>query len=178
MEIYRIVNRETNEEVGVYMPPTARDEYNFSSIYEARHSNCHGIYEDKVDYKIRKYKLVLIDDDCDPPTDYDYKEKELEKACEEKNRELQKQISLEKFNKPLGELDVIECLDVWLESTKRNIDELRAVIEKNLEDDIDDNINCSTCAYNVEFPPPHTCDICTSLDEEEYCMWQAKENNE
>lgn len=24
--------------------------------------------------------------------------------------------------------------------------------------------NCSICKNNVEFPPPHTCDICTSLD--------------
>lgn len=36
--------------------------------------------------------------------------------------------------------------------------------------------NCSTCKNNVEFPPPHTCDICTSLDqEEEYEMWEAIE---
>lgn len=36
-------------------------------------------------------------------------------------------------------------------------------------------INCSTCKNNVEFPPPHTCDICTSLDqEEEYGMWEVK----
>ena len=36
--------------------------------------------------------------------------------------------------------------------------------------------NCSTCKNNVEFPPPHTCDICTSLDQEEECgMWEAKE---
>ena len=36
-------------------------------------------------------------------------------------------------------------------------------------------VNCSTCKNNVEFPPPHTCDICTSLDqEEEYGMWEAK----
>lgn len=36
--------------------------------------------------------------------------------------------------------------------------------------------NCSTCKNNVEFPPPHTCDICTSLDQdEEYEMWEAKE---
>ena len=35
--------------------------------------------------------------------------------------------------------------------------------------------NCSTCKNNIEFPPPHTCDICTSLDqEEEYEMWEAK----
>lgn len=35
-------------------------------------------------------------------------------------------------------------------------------------------IECSTCKNNVEYPPPHTCDICTSLDEEMYCMWEAK----
>lgn len=36
-------------------------------------------------------------------------------------------------------------------------------------------INCSTCKNNIEFPPPHTCDICTSLDQEEdYEMWEAK----
>jgi len=36
-------------------------------------------------------------------------------------------------------------------------------------------INCSTCNNNVEFPLPHTCDVCTSLDqEEEYGMWEAK----
>lgn len=35
--------------------------------------------------------------------------------------------------------------------------------------------NCSTCKNNIEFPPSHTCDICTSLDhEEEYWMWEAK----
>ena len=36
--------------------------------------------------------------------------------------------------------------------------------------------DCSTCKYNVEYPPPHTCDICMSLDqEEEYEMWEGKE---
>lgn len=36
-------------------------------------------------------------------------------------------------------------------------------------------INCSTCKNNIEYPPPHTCDICTSLDqEEEYEMWEEK----
>lgn len=34
--------------------------------------------------------------------------------------------------------------------------------------------NCSTCKNNVEFPPAHTCDICTSLDQVEYGMWEAK----
>lgn len=37
-------------------------------------------------------------------------------------------------------------------------------------------IDCSTCKNNVEFPPPHTCDICTSIDQdEEYGMWEVKE---
>ena len=76
MEIYRIVNRETDKEIGVFMPPTAREEYNFSSISEARRSNCFGIYENKVNYKIRKYKLVLVEDDWDPPAEEDYKKKE------------------------------------------------------------------------------------------------------
>lgn len=36
--------------------------------------------------------------------------------------------------------------------------------------------NCSTCKNNIEFQPPHTCDICTSLDqEEEYGMWEEKD---
>lgn len=36
--------------------------------------------------------------------------------------------------------------------------------------------SCSTCKNNVEFLPPHTCDICTSLDqEEEYSMWEKKD---
>lgn len=45
-----------------------------------------------------------------------------------------------------------------------------------LEEDCNINtINCSTCKNNVEFPRPHTCDICTSLDQEqEYGMWEAK----
>lgn len=35
--------------------------------------------------------------------------------------------------------------------------------------------SCATCANNVEYPPPHTCDICTSLDqEEEFEMWEPK----
>lgn len=36
-------------------------------------------------------------------------------------------------------------------------------------------INCSTCKNNVEYPPPHTCDMCTSMNQKMYCMWEAKE---
>lgn len=28
---------------------------------------------------------------------------------------------------------------------------------------------------NKEFPPPHTCDICNSLDEEFGCMYERRE---
>ena len=32
---------------------------------------------------------------------------------------------------------------------------------------------CKTCKHNVEYPLPHTCDVCTSLDaEEEYEMYE------
>lgn len=52
-----------------------------------------------------------------------------------------------------------------------------AEIEADYDVDVSDCVvNCSTCKNNVEFSPPHTCDICTSLDQdEEYGMWEAKE---
>lgn len=87
MEIYRIVHRETDKEVDVFMSPKPRYEHNFSSVSEARHSDYSGVYADKVDYKIRKYKLVLIEDDCDPPTEEDYKKKE--KCIEKKYKQIE-----------------------------------------------------------------------------------------
>lgn len=37
--------------------------------------------------------------------------------------------------------------------------------------------DCDNCKNNVEYPPPHICDICTSLDqEEEYEMWEPSED--
>ena len=80
-----------------------------------------------------------------------------------------------------------KCLsDIFLENLDRIIkeEELKdQILEDSLEieEDYDVNVtdcirNCSTCRNNVEFPPPHTCDICTSLDqEEEYEMWEPKE---
>lgn len=51
-------------------------------------------------------------------------------------------------------------------------------LDEEYDTDVSDCVvNCSTCANNVEFPPPHTCDICTSLDQdEEYGMWRRKNN--
>ena len=53
-------------------------------------------------------------------------------------------------------------------------------LDEEYNTDVSDCIvNCSTCKNNVEFPPPHTCDICTSLDQdEEYSMWEAKNNEQ
>ena len=63
------------------------------------------------------------------------------------------------------------------EEVENQILENAAEIEADYDVDISDCVvNCSTCKNNVEFPPPHTCDICTSLDQdEEYGMWEAKE---
>ena len=63
------------------------------------------------------------------------------------------------------------------EQIQEQISEEAYELDEEYDTDVSDCIvNCSTCKNNVEFPPPHTCDICTSLDqEEEYGMWEAKE---
>lgn len=63
------------------------------------------------------------------------------------------------------------------EEIRNRISEESYELDKEYDTDISDCVvNCSTCKNNVEFPPSHTCDICTSLDqEEEYGMWEAKE---
>ena len=63
------------------------------------------------------------------------------------------------------------------EMAQEQISEEAYELDEEYDTDISECVvNCSTCKNNVEFPPPHTCDICTSLDqEEEYGMWEAKE---
>lgn len=63
------------------------------------------------------------------------------------------------------------------EEVRNQILEEAYELDEEYDTDVSDCIvNCSTCKNNVEFPPPHTCDVCTSLDqEEEYGMWEAKE---
>ena len=58
------------------------------------------------------------------------------------------------------------------EMVQEQISEEAYELDEEYDTDVSDCImNCSTCKNNVEFPPPHTCDICTSLDqEEEYGM--------
>ncbi len=80
--------------------------------------------------------------------------------------------------------DVIQTLSFLIgEFEREEIEEQILDDASKLEADYDIDIedmqtirNCSTCKNNVEFPPPHTCDICTSLDQEErYKMWESKE---
>ena len=63
------------------------------------------------------------------------------------------------------------------EEVENQILENAAEIQADYDVDISDCVvNCSTCKNNVKYPHPHTCDICTSLDQdEEYGMWEAKE---
>lgn len=63
------------------------------------------------------------------------------------------------------------------EMVQEHISEESYELDEEYDTDVSDCvINCSTCKNNVEFPPPHTCDICTSLDQdEEYGMWEAKD---
>jgi hypothetical protein len=64
--VFRIINRESGDVQGSYSRAYC-DEYDFNSASEARHANCHGMFEDKDKYKIAKYKVTyeLIEDDVD-----------------------------------------------------------------------------------------------------------------
>ncbi len=66
---------------------------------------------------------------------------------------------------------------IFMENIERVIEEERIrnqIFEETAEIESDYDVevsycvaNCSTRKNNVEFPPPHTCDICTSLGQEE-----------
>jgi len=64
--IYRIIDREYDRAVGSYSR-AYHDEFDFTSIDNARNANCHGMFKDKKQFKIAKYKVTyeLIEDDCD-----------------------------------------------------------------------------------------------------------------
>lgn len=65
------------------------------------------------------------------------------------------------------------------EIVQEQISEEAYELDEEYDTDVYDCVvNCSTCKNNVEFPPPHTCDVCTSLDQEEECgMLEAKESD-
>lgn len=62
--VYRIIDKKTGNSVGSFSRAYC-DEYDFNSADEARNANCHGIFKDKKNYKIAKYKVtyeLIIDD--------------------------------------------------------------------------------------------------------------------
>lgn len=60
------------------------------------------------------------------------------------------------------------------ENKEKEIEQLKRLLLKYSSEDsrkMPDKY-CGTCAYNVKPMVPHTCDVCTSLDQDEmYSMW-------
>ena len=67
-EVYRIIDRSTGNSVGSYSR-AYHDEYDFESVEQAREANCHGVFQDKEQYAIAKYRVTyeLLDGDVDYP---------------------------------------------------------------------------------------------------------------
>lgn len=63
--VYRIINTKTGSATGSYSRAYC-DEYDFDSVFQARHANCHGMFEDDKKYKIAKYRVTyeLLEEDC------------------------------------------------------------------------------------------------------------------
>jgi len=55
--VYRIINKNTGEPVGSYSRAYC-DELDFSSVDSAREANCHGLFEDKTQFSIAKYRVI------------------------------------------------------------------------------------------------------------------------
>lgn len=62
--VFRIIDRESGLPVGSYSRAYC-DEYDFGSSEEARHANCHGMFEDREKYRIARYRVTyeLLDPD-------------------------------------------------------------------------------------------------------------------
>lgn len=67
--VFRILDRETGALQSSYCRAYC-DEHDFTSVEQARGANCHGVYADRVKFKIAKYRVTyeLIEDDVDPVT--------------------------------------------------------------------------------------------------------------
>lgn len=63
--VFRIISRQTGAPCGSYSRACC-DEYDFSSVSEARSANVHGLFEDTEQYAIAKYRVTyeLIEPDC------------------------------------------------------------------------------------------------------------------
>jgi len=65
--IYKIINNKTGENEGAYNR-SYYTQYEFSSPGNARVSNVNEVFQNKLEYRIQKWKVTyeLVDDDCDP----------------------------------------------------------------------------------------------------------------
>ncbi len=65
-KVFRIINKTNGEAEGSYSRAYC-DEYDFTSIEEARTANCHGMFKDKNLYDIAEYEVSykLIKSQCD-----------------------------------------------------------------------------------------------------------------
>jgi len=91
--VYRIIEKKDGAPCGSYSRACC-NEYDFESVASARRANCHGMFEDKSEYKIAKYRVTyeLLDGDCDNaepvkprtdglPWDFDTYSEEEKRGC-------------------------------------------------------------------------------------------------
>jgi hypothetical protein len=88
--IYQIHDRKTDALQGAY-DRSYRTEYKFDSVESARSANVHGLYKNKAQYRIAKYKVTykLMDADADPATPAEI---EAEQKMEAHNKDVQAQM--------------------------------------------------------------------------------------
>lgn len=111
MIFYYLYETSPSKPISVYMGPHSSDRIYFGSISEARESNCHGVYKDRVRYKIAKVEVVtqvnMLDSNIDPP-----KQDEIQEY--EKSKEIDAIVSerLAEYEKTLTETDPFKRLDI------------------------------------------------------------------
>lgn len=72
-EVARIFHRENGAPVGSYSR-ACHDVFEFATPEKARRDNVHGMFEDRIKYRIARYRVryELIEEDVFPPTEEDY----------------------------------------------------------------------------------------------------------
>lgn len=123
----------------------------------------------KIEYTLKKREWFVV-------TDSTHRLSELGDGLffDEEEARIYQLAKLEEYTKTQRE----RILQRERQLKEKELDELERLLKKYPDEESRKRPvkNCSTCKNNVEFPPPHTCDICTSLDQdEEYEMWEAKE---
>jgi hypothetical protein len=105
-EVFRLLDRKEGGFVGSYSRAYC-DEYDFNTLDEARGANCHGVFRDKVKFKVNRYRVTyeLIEEDVDPPT-----EEEIETSAAREREDADIKVEMEK----LGDLGVIGNIAAYM----------------------------------------------------------------